>query len=377
MTARWPELPVELLVAGAAAATTGLGVWAELAWTPYPIHGPFPAYALALVAAGVLVARRRRPVLVTAVGLACLAGYHAAGYPGGSIAMVLFVGFYAIPVYAEGKRMFTGCAVGISLVIVVLALPPHAQPWYSFALLGPAFGMAWMVVLGAAARARRLATEAYIRRAELQLREGLAEERLRIARELHDILAHTISVIAVQAGVALDSLDTAPEEARAAMVRVRAVAAEARPELRAALGLLRAESGTPDMLAQPGLDQLGDLVAKTRAAGLATTLDVAADLPPLPAFTQLTVYRIAQESLTNVVRHARAAEATVTLRAEDGELRVRVRDDGAGGVVGAQSGGLGIAGMRERVQLLGGTLHAGPAPGGGFLLDACIPLEPS
>jgi signal transduction histidine kinase len=179
----------------------------------------------------------------------------------------------------------------------------------------------------------------------------------------------------VQAGVALDSLDTAPAEARAAMLRVRAVAAGARPELRAALGLLRAEGGTPDMLAQPGLDQLGDLVATTRAAGLRTTLAVAEDLPALPAFTQLTVYRIAQEALTNVVRHARATEAAVSLRAEAGQLRLSVRDDGHGGSGHGESGGLGIAGMRERVHLLGGTLRAAPEPGGGFLLEARIPLE--
>jgi signal transduction histidine kinase len=234
--------------------------------------------------------------------------------------------------------------------------------------------MAAFVVLGAAARLRRLAAEERVRMAEraaeAELAARLAEERLRIARELHDVLAHTISVIAVQAGVALDALPTDSDLAREALLQVRAAARQAGPELRAALGPLRTDE---DLAPAPRLDSLPALLSPLRAAGVSVSLDVSPGSSPLPHPVELTAYRIVQESLTNVARHSGARTVEVCVVRDGSSVRVSVRDDGAGSVP-LHTGGFGIVGMRERAALLGGSLSAGPRPGGGFEVSAVLPV---
>jgi signal transduction histidine kinase len=403
---RFPELPVELALAAAMAVVTCTGVAFELTYSPYPVPPVAGAYLLGVASAAVLVARRRRPVLVAVAGLVIVAGYRLAGYPGEATGLALFVSFYTVGAY--GQRVRNLVAGGVLVVLELLiptTVPPHPQPWTSFAILGPGFGLAWMAVLGAGVGARRRAAEEDVRRAaqaaEARLREGMAQERLRIARELHDVLAHTISVIAVQSGLALDSLDSRPEQARAALLEVRAATRQAMPELRAALGLLRGDrepSGEPGALggatggargealgralggagalAQPGLDQLAELADSVRSTGLRVDLSVTRppEAAPLPPFLELTGYRIVQEALTNVVRHAHATTVTVDVRRADGALHIEVRDDGRG-TAGPAGTGLGLAGMRERAALVGGTVAAGPGPDGGFRVSARLPVE--
>jgi signal transduction histidine kinase len=374
------ELPVEALLATTVAAVSTVGVWTELRYSPHPYPAAAGGYLFGIVAAGALALRRRRPVLVSAVGLLAVLGYHLAGYPGEAPGMALFVAFYSVAAYGRTAWSLATCGVLVLIALIIPTLPPHPQPWYGFAVLGPAFGMAWMAVLGAAARQRHLVAEERVRRAavtaEADLRERVSQERLRIARELHDVLAHTISVIAVQSGAALDSLDSSPEQARRALLVVRSAAREAMPELRAALGLLRGDrSETPDVLAQPRLEQLTDLVEQARGAGLRVRLTMPEQLPAVTPFLELTAYRIMQEALTNVVRHAAATEVTVSVRLDDATLLIDVRDNGRG--AGAPGGtGLGLVGMRERAQLVGGEVRAGPLSEGGFGVHARLPTDP-
>ncbi len=208
---------------------------------------------------------------------------------------------------------------------------------------------------------------AYVNRqqvAHLDARSRLAEERLVIARELHDVVAHTLAVVGIHLNVAADSLEDDPAEARAALRLAQAVRGQAMGDLRSLVGVLR-EQPLPD-----GLPDLAALVTRTAATGLAVRLD--GDLAGLPAPVAQAVYRVAQEGLTNVLKHAGAASAVVTVARDDGAVTVSVVDDGRGGAV--KRGGHGLAGMRERVGALGGSLVAGPVAEG-FELSARLPLS--
>ncbi len=198
-------------------------------------------------------------------------------------------------------------------------------------------------------------------------------ERHRIARELHDVLAHSISVINVQAGVGLALLDTDPEQARTALTTIKAKSKEALGEVRQVLDTLRAPGDAPRTPA-PGLGRLPELVEQAASAGL--TVEVEGEPPALPPGTDLAAFRIVQEALTNVVRHSGSRHARVGLAREGGALRLRVDDDGP--ATGAEAGGSGngLAGMRERAAALGGTIEAGPRPDGGFRVLALLPIGP-
>jgi signal transduction histidine kinase len=195
------------------------------------------------------------------------------------------------------------------------------------------------------------------------------EERLRIARELHDSLTHSISVIQVQAGVAVHLANKRGEDVPPALLAIQEAGADAARELRATLQVLRSEDGDGS-----GLCQLDGLVARHRSAGLPVTVTVTGARRPLPPDVDQAAYRIVQEALTNVTRHAGLARATVRLHYVPGALTVQVGDDGNGAGSGTPGPGLGLVGMRERVSVLGGRLHAGPQDGGGFLVRAELPL---
>jgi signal transduction histidine kinase len=197
------------------------------------------------------------------------------------------------------------------------------------------------------------------------------EERLRIARELHDSLTHSISVIQVQAGVAVHLARKRGEDVPPALLAIKEAGTDAARELRATLGVLRGSDGDGS-----GLCQLDGLVARARAAGLPVTVAVTGERLPLPPDVDQAAYRIVQEALTNVSRHAAHASATVRLHYAPGALTVQVDDDGtAAGTAAASGPGLGLIGMRERVSALGGLLHAGPRDGGGFQVLAELPLS--
>jgi signal transduction histidine kinase len=193
-----------------------------------------------------------------------------------------------------------------------------------------------------------------------------------MARELHDVLAHSISVINVQAGVGLALLDTDPEQARTALTTIKAASKEALGEVRQVLDTLRAPGDAPRTPA-PGLDRLPELVEQAAGAGL--TVEIEGEAPKLPPGTDLAAFRIVQEALTNVVRHSGSRQARVRLDQAEGALRLRIDDDGPATGADAGGSGNGLAGMRERAAALGGTIEAGPRDDGGFRVLAVVPLN--
>jgi signal transduction histidine kinase len=238
------------------------------------------------------------------------------------------------------------------------------------------------VATGLAVAGRRQMFAATIERAERAERDREEEarrrvdaERLRIARELHDVVAHSMSMINIQAGVAAHVLTDQPEQAAAALAAIKSASREGLRELRAILNVLRqVDADEPDREPVPGLSQLPALVEVTSQAGLPTELSVT-NGAVLPASVELAVYRIVQESLTNSVRHAGpGARAQVCVERHNGVLHVQVDDEGGGGMLQSGDPGSGIAGMRERVAALGGTLRAGPKVNGGWRVESDIPL---
>jgi signal transduction histidine kinase len=196
---------------------------------------------------------------------------------------------------------------------------------------------------------------------------------MRIAQELHDVLAHSISLINVQAGVALALMDERPEQARTALTTIKEASKEALGEVRQVLSTLRAPGDAPRAPA-PGLDRLPELLEQAAAAGLRAELTVEGERTPLPPGADLAAFRIVQEALTNIVRHSESRAARLVLVYAPGCVQVRVDDDGPAAAGGETGGGNGLVGMRERAAALGGSIEAGPRPDGGFRVDARLPL---
>jgi signal transduction histidine kinase len=353
--------------------------WASSCQAPSHLDGL--AYALLVLGPVALLVRRHHPraVLVFGVTLA----YVALGYVQGPNYLSLV--FAVVAAVAAGDRIaasvvLTAGAVAFLWLPVALGMTGSPTALAALAIT------AWLLVLLAGAEGMRGRREraAEARRArELQARSQADEERLRIARELHDVLAHSISLINVQSGVALHLIDEQPEQARTALAAINDASAEALREVRSVLGVLRGSGEAPPRAPTAGLARLEDLVSRA-AAGVEVSLEISGERRPLPASVDLAAFRIVQESLTNVVRHAGAAAATVTLSYGGSELTVLVDDDGRGAEDsrsggGAQAGeagmGSGIVGMRERAAALGGWLDAGPLPGGGFRVRARLPLS--
>jgi signal transduction histidine kinase len=341
-------------------------------------------YLLLAVAGLVLVARRRRPVAVFAVAAAVSLVYYAAGYPDGPGTVGLFVAVYTLTEQGDGRRSLRIAAAGIAVLsvvwLVVAEVPPfNAAGWVLFRI-----GTAVMAAaLGESVRGRRVLAAEALERAERaertreeEARRRVDAERLRIAREIHDTVAHAVAVINVQAGVTAHVLDKRPEQACEALVTIEQTSARALEELRATLGVLRgADPGSAPAAA--GLDQVEELAAVARDAGLDVKVEAGPAPRELPSAVDQAAYRILQESLTNAIRHAGRARVTVTLRYGPGALELLVADDGRGpDGPAAQGGGQGVVGMRERAELLGGELTAGPRPGGGFQVRARLPLRP-
>lgn len=271
---------------------------------------------------------------------------------------------------------------GVGLV-TVLGGVPLLWLWHHASapsiLLAVAFALI-VLVLGDNVRARRAAQAGLAEQAELRrqdrARQAVLEERSRIARELHDVVAHHMSMIAIQAEAAPYKIPGLPDEALRTFTAIRGASTTALTEMRRVIGLLRDDAEAAERLPQPGLDLLDDLVAGARDAGMTVRTAVTGTLRDLPAGVDVSAYRIVQEALSNASRHAPGAAVTVTLEYDDRALRIRVADDGA--VTGEPgdpgNGGHGLVGMRERVTMLGGTFHAGPADEGGFAVTAELPV---
>ncbi len=239
---------------------------------------------------------------------------------------------------------------------------------------------AWL--LGDIVRQRRLeaiarseAGEQALRDAEERVRAAVAEERRTMARELHDVVAHGVSVMLIQAGAARQVVATSPEQATEALLTIEATGREAMSELRRLLGVLDDEGEGAGVAPQPGLDQLEVLLDRVREAGLPAELEVAGTPRPLPPSLDVTVYRIVQEALTNALRYARQAATLVRLTWEPAQLRIEILDDGPAAEAGGGDGsGRGLVGMHERATRVGGRLEAGPRLGGGYAVRAWLPL---
>ncbi|MFJ5773952.1 sensor histidine kinase [Streptomyces sp. NPDC093094] len=360
------------------------------------------ARVLLVLACGQLLWRVRRPVPVVFGTTATTAVYLGAGYPYGPVFVTVAVACFGAVV--AGHRRAAWTAVGMLWAAHVLVghwlyrwLPPSGDPAASWGQEGVI--AAWVAAIVAFAELVRVRREQWARERAEQAqaaRRRADEERLRIARELHDVLAHSISVINVQAGMGLALLDSDPEQARAALTTIKSASKEALGEVRQVLGTLRAPGDAPRTPA-PGLDRLPELVEQAASAGL--TVRVEGETPRLPPGMDLAAFRIVQEALTNVVRHSGSRHARVRLDRTDGPgdtggpgdtdrlagsagsdgrggpaLRLRIDDDGPATGADAGGGGNGLAGMRERAAALGGTIEAGPRPGGGFRVLAVLPL---
>jgi signal transduction histidine kinase len=330
---------------------------------------------LLAVGPAALVLRRRYPVAVLGFVLATTFGYLMLDYPRGPIFLALIVSFVAAVMSGHRVAAVISLVVGypsfLWLPYLLGAEPPPT--------LGQALGLAaWLLVLLAGAESARSRREHALElartRAE-ETRHRASEERLRIARELHDVLAHNISLINVQAGVALHLMDERPEQARTALTAIKQASNEALGELRSVLDILREGAEAPPRSPTSGLARLDELVAKTEAAGLRVTTRVEGPPRPLPPRVDLAAFRIVQEALTNVTRHARGAQATINIGYGERDLTVQIDDDGDGRASEAPSGGgKGISGMRERAAALDGELEVGPRPDGGFRVRARLPL---
>ncbi len=370
----WWGGAVPTIVAPAVVAAVTL-VGTRFAGAFQPAARPLDALAVVLLLAGpaALVVRRVRPPLTLAVCVLALGAYVVAGYPFGPVPLATLVAVFTAVVSGWHRRAAAIVVTAMVLLGATLLLLGRPIPW-SDAVLWPAWPAA-SAAAGALWRARRerLAQAAAVLAEEQRRRAG--EERLRIARELHDVLGHHVSLINVQAGVALFLMDEDPEQARTALTEIKRSSRDLLREMRSTLGVLRGVDEQAPHHPTPGLDRLEALLGDVRAAGLPVTLHTEGLPRAIPTRTDLAAYRIVQESLTNTRRHAGPATASVLLRLCGDALEIRVDDDGAG-PSGEVRAGNGLVGMRERAQALGGSLHAGPAPGGGFCVRAWLPLDP-
>jgi signal transduction histidine kinase len=345
-------------------------------------HRTFDGWAVVLLAtaAAALVLARRYPVAALLVVFGTTLVYFALGYADGPIWLALVVAY------------ITAIAAGHRLLTAIVAVAGYGMfPWLDYFLRdGPAPSLtglaglaAWLLVLfgvGEAIRIRRERMAEAVRMREGEAKRRASEERLRIAQELHDALGHHLSLINVQAGVALHVNEQLPEEARAALSAIKQASKEGLTELRSVLEILRQDGERAPRSPTSTLDRVEELIGQARAAGLEVALTMEGRSRPLPFGVDVAAFRIVQEALTNVARHAGPAKASVRIEYGEDELVVEVEDDGRGAVAAnaarnADGAGKGIVGMRERAAALGGELQAGPRAEGGYRVRARLPVE--
>ena len=376
---------VTLAVALAAlAAITGVALVAPRAQVAPPSTPVIVAWAVALAAP--LVLRRRWPLLVLAVTTLHFTRYWAVGQVNEIASWVILgVAVYSAAAYADRRRARWMCGacllwlIGSGVVLSARAGPIGAVEVAAIAMFDALpFLLAWP--LGAMMRRLReyrVVLEDRNRQLdqerEVNARRAVLEERVRIARELHDVVAHHVSVMGVQAGVARRLFDRDPPEAVAAIGSVETASRQAIADLQQLVGVLRRQEEGDDLAPQPSLQRLPELVEHMRQTGLPVKLTTTGEPQQLPAGVELSAYRIIQEALTNTLKHAGPAQAAVTVRYDNGAVEVEVVDDGQGPPPALQgTGGKGLVGMQERVRLYGGRLEAGARPGGGFRVYAVL-----
>ncbi|WP_370412137.1 sensor histidine kinase [Streptomyces fradiae] len=338
---------------------------------------------LMLLSAAVLVFRRRRPIPVLAATTAFALVELIADQRPAPVTMSAVISLFTVAAHTDRPTTWRLGLVTMA-VLTFAAMVFGPTPWYAQENLGVFAWTGMAAAAGDAVRSRRAFVDAIRERAERaersreeEARRRVAEERLRIARDLHDVVAHHIALVNVQAGVAAHVMDKRPDQAKEALAHVRTASRSALDELRATVGLLR-QSGDPEAPTEPvsGLAVLDDLLATFRNAGLPVELARTDRAAALPAAVDLAAYRIIQEALTNVRKHAGSeARAEVSVLRVGRTVEITVLDDGPAVVPAPEpGGGHGLVGMRERVTALGGTLTAAPRYGGGFRVQAILPV---
>jgi signal transduction histidine kinase len=372
-TGRHTDLALAAFAVAAAVTGTVFEI-IESARSVPPLAGGVVLAALA----GLAVAGQRRPVAAAVAVVVLSLLYHLLGYPGLAPAVALFVVVYAVTARGNGARSLAVSAALILGMSLIPLLPPQPVD-LSWSIIAPAVGLVAVGALGEAARARRVAVEEQLRAvhiaAEQDAQRRLMQDRIDLAREVHDLLAHTVTIVAVHAAAAEEALTERPEDARTALTAVRGAAREAMTELRATLNVLRNPAVRPSDTTPPerGLPELAGLRERAADAGVAVALTITGERR-LPTVVEHTIYRIVQEALTNTIRHAGARTATVTIDLRADDVDIEIVDDGAATEPAqAEPDGRGLTGMRERAHALGGTLDAGPATERGFRVAARLP----
>ena len=357
------------------AALVSLG--GEVTGTTSPRTAGWLGYLLVVLGVAPYYVRRRWPLPVLLAAAVPVVAMTSLGITPGVLGAGLFIACYTVGAWSSRRALVAAAViVGSMLVAIHVAWPDrlsYLQLVENLVLFATSFA------LGEATRARREASALAAARAELLelhqeelARQRITDERLRLARELHDVVAHSLGVIAVQAGVGAHVMDEEPEEARRALEAIATTSRESLTEVRALLGVLRGDE--VEYAPQPGLADLESLVDRIRRAGIVVDCRQDVATGTLPEGLDRAAYAVLQEALTNVVRHAPGARAEV--RVTDGPERLVldvVDDGGPGGVLVPSGGGSGLAGMRERVRVWGGQVEVGPRPGGGFGVHVVLP----
>jgi len=341
-----------------------------------PIASVPVAVLIALLTTLPVAVRRSHPVVAalvtTAAGLIPSNGYVYVGY------VVSFIVFYSVAAYVPQRRHVVA-VVAAGVALAGLGSVIHGAVFGDYfgalsAVVGPAVVGGFVRYQREQSRQLQELTRELERERELNVARAVADERARIARELHDVVAHTISVVAIQADAAEAALDADPARARGPLQTIRRSATEALTEMRRLLAVLRADEPAGELAPSPGLEQLPALIDRARAAGVQVTLQVAGSARPVPASLDLSAYRIVQEALTNVGKHAAGVPASILLDWGQEALAIEIRNPGTILEPAVANGtGHGLIGMRERVRMLGGEFSAGPATGGGFVVSAILP----
>jgi signal transduction histidine kinase len=338
-----------------------------------------------LVATGSLIWRRRWPLATFLVVTGSTVTMYVRDYPDSGLPAVVLIALYSLASQSD-RRITVAATAALLLVIALVVADADDMDW------GSLVGTLAVFTLAAALGDRRKVRDAYSEQLELRAaekererieaaRRAVADERLRIARELHDVVAHTMSVVAVQSGVGAHVIDSRPDEAKRILETINHTSRDSLAEMRRLLGVLRSDPTSAEAAAElapaPGLSGLDELMGRVRAAGVPVTARIEGDRVELPIGVDLAAYRIVQEALTNVLKHAGRASAEVTVRYAPGAVHVEVVDDGRGAASARQDptvngSGHGLIGMRERAALYGGELDAGPRPGGGFRVAATL-----
>ena len=357
-----------VIAVGVAALMLGTGWSAERPGTGTDLLG----YALLAAGGLALAARRRAPIVVLAVTGLCAVGYQAAGFD--LLAVAYLVAVYGA-VRAGHRALAVTASVALLVALQLTALAVHDGPvGEALVRARGTLEIAWLIAAFAAGealrQAERRADEAERTREETARRRA-DEERLHIARELHDALTHQISIIKVQSEVAVHVARRRGEKVPEALLAIQEAGREASRELRATLSVLRDDDTTPPR----GLGHIPELVERAGRTGLEATLTVEGQRHDVPAAVGRTAYRIVQESLTNIVRHAAATTASVRIDYRPDALALRIDDDGHATPGTAAVPGVGLLGMRERVTALGGLLRAEPRDEGGFTVQAELPVD--